>query len=134
MLVFPDDNGWAEAGSQFRYDAEWNMLKPVPEYPDKEIVSCITNQDPNPDGVFGGLRAEGFKACADAECLTEYKGDATGRSSPGGIAVRPILGDPSRIPFPLLISRLRAHYLHLWTRHSPFCLPVHGTLTKGVDT
>jgi hypothetical protein len=44
MLVFPDEAGRAEAWSRFRDDAEWNKLKAIPEYADKEIVSRITNK------------------------------------------------------------------------------------------
>jgi hypothetical protein len=44
MLVFPDEAWRAEAWSRFRDDAEWNKLKAIPEYADKEIVSRITNK------------------------------------------------------------------------------------------
>jgi hypothetical protein len=44
MLVFPDEAGRAAAWSKFRDDAEWNKLKAIPEYADKEIVSHITNK------------------------------------------------------------------------------------------
>jgi hypothetical protein len=44
MLVFPDEAGRAAAWSRFRDDAEWQKLRAVPEYADKEIVSRITNK------------------------------------------------------------------------------------------
>lgn len=44
MLVFPDDPALKAAWQQFRGDAEWNKLKSIPEYADKEIVSRITNR------------------------------------------------------------------------------------------
>jgi hypothetical protein len=44
LLVFPDEKGRADAWSRFRDDAEWNKLKAIPEYADKEIVSRITNK------------------------------------------------------------------------------------------
>jgi NIPSNAP len=44
MLVFPDEAGRAAAWNKFRGDAEWNKLRAIPEYADKEIVSRITNK------------------------------------------------------------------------------------------
>jgi hypothetical protein len=44
MLVFPDEAGRAAAWSRFVKDAEWQKLRAVPEYADKEIVSRITNK------------------------------------------------------------------------------------------
>jgi NIPSNAP len=43
MLVFPDDAGRNAAWGRFRGDAEWQKLRAIPEYADKEIVSKITN-------------------------------------------------------------------------------------------
>jgi hypothetical protein len=43
MLVFPDESGRKSAWDRFRDDAEWNKLRAIPEYADKEIVSRITN-------------------------------------------------------------------------------------------
>jgi hypothetical protein len=43
MLVFPDDSGRNAAWDRFRRDAEWQKLRAIPEYADKEIVSKITN-------------------------------------------------------------------------------------------
>jgi len=43
MLVFPDDAGRNAAWTRFRGDAEWQRLRAIPEYADKEIVSKITN-------------------------------------------------------------------------------------------
>jgi len=43
MLVFPDDAGRNAAWTRFRGDAEWQKLRAIPEYADKEIVSKITN-------------------------------------------------------------------------------------------
>ncbi len=43
MLVFPDDAGRKAAWGRFGGDAEWQKLKAIPEYADKEIVSHITN-------------------------------------------------------------------------------------------
>ncbi len=44
MLVFPDEAGRAAAWSKFRDDPEWQKLRAVPDYADKEIVSRITNR------------------------------------------------------------------------------------------
>lgn len=44
MLVFPDDAGRTAAWSRFGKDAEWQKLKAVPGFADKEIVSRITNK------------------------------------------------------------------------------------------
>jgi hypothetical protein len=43
MLVFPDEAARAAAWKSFGGDAEWQKLRAVPEYADKEIVSKITN-------------------------------------------------------------------------------------------
>lgn len=43
MLVFPDEAGRKSAWDRFRGDAEWQKLRAIPEYADKEIVSRITN-------------------------------------------------------------------------------------------
>ena len=44
LLVFPDEAGRAAAWSRFVNDPEWNKLRAIPEYADKEIVSHITNR------------------------------------------------------------------------------------------
>jgi hypothetical protein len=44
LLVFPDEAGRAAAWARFRADAEWQKLRAIPEYADKEIVSRITNK------------------------------------------------------------------------------------------
>jgi hypothetical protein len=44
LLVFPDDAGRQAAWDRFRQDAEWQKLRAIPEYADKEIVSRITNK------------------------------------------------------------------------------------------
>ncbi len=44
LLVFPDEAGRAAAWTRFRDDPEWQKLRAVPEYADKEIVSRITNK------------------------------------------------------------------------------------------
>lgn len=44
LLVFPDDAGRQAAWDRFRKDAEWQKLRAIPEYADKEIVSRITNK------------------------------------------------------------------------------------------
>jgi hypothetical protein len=44
MLVFPDDASREAAWSRFRDDTEWQKLRAIPEYADKEIVSRITNK------------------------------------------------------------------------------------------
>ncbi len=44
MLVFPDEPGRAAAWKHFGEDADWQKLRAVPEYADKEIVSRITNR------------------------------------------------------------------------------------------
>ncbi len=44
MLVFPDEAGRAAAWKRFGSDEEWQKLRAVPEYADKEIVSHITNK------------------------------------------------------------------------------------------
>jgi hypothetical protein len=44
LLVFPDEMGRESAWSRFRKDAEWEKLRAIPEYADKEIVSRITNK------------------------------------------------------------------------------------------
>jgi hypothetical protein len=44
LLVFPDEAGRVAAWSRFRDDAEWQKLRAIPEYADKEIVSRITNK------------------------------------------------------------------------------------------
>jgi NIPSNAP len=44
MLVFPDDANRKAAWSRFGDDVEWKKLRAIPEYADKEIVSCITNK------------------------------------------------------------------------------------------
>jgi hypothetical protein len=43
MLVYPDEAGRKSAWDRFRGDAEWQKLRAIPEYADKEIVSRITN-------------------------------------------------------------------------------------------
>jgi hypothetical protein len=50
MLVFPDDASRDTAWSRFRDDAEWQKLRAIPEYADKEIVSRITNKILSPTG------------------------------------------------------------------------------------
>jgi hypothetical protein len=44
LLVFPDEAGRAAAWARFRDDPEWQKLRAVPEYADKEIVSHVTNK------------------------------------------------------------------------------------------
>jgi hypothetical protein len=44
LLVFPDEAGRNAAWSKFGADAEWQKLRAIPEYADKEIVSHITNK------------------------------------------------------------------------------------------
>lgn len=44
MLVFPDEAGRKAAWSRFGSDPEWQKLRAIPEYADKEIVSHITNK------------------------------------------------------------------------------------------
>jgi hypothetical protein len=44
MLVFPDDKERQAAWSRFSKDDEWQKLRAIPEYADKEIVSRITNK------------------------------------------------------------------------------------------
>jgi len=44
LLVFPDEAGREAAWSRFKNDAEWQKLRAIPEYADKEIVSRITNK------------------------------------------------------------------------------------------
>lgn len=44
MLVFPDDAGREAAWARFIKDEEWQKLRAIPEYADKEIVSRITNK------------------------------------------------------------------------------------------
>jgi hypothetical protein len=44
MLVFPDDAGRQTAWARFIKDEEWQKLRAIPEYADKEIVSHITNK------------------------------------------------------------------------------------------
>jgi hypothetical protein len=44
MLVFPDDAGRQAAWARFIKDDEWQKLRAIPEYADKEIVSRITNK------------------------------------------------------------------------------------------
>jgi hypothetical protein len=44
MLVFPDDAGRQAAWARFVKDEEWQKLRAIPEYADKEIVSRITNK------------------------------------------------------------------------------------------
>ena len=44
LLVFPHEAGVKEAWNRFRTDADWEKLKAIPEYADKEIVSRITNK------------------------------------------------------------------------------------------
>jgi hypothetical protein len=44
MLVFPDEASREAAWTRFRDDAEWQKLRAIPEYADKEIVSRITNK------------------------------------------------------------------------------------------
>jgi hypothetical protein len=44
LLVFPDEAGREAAWSTFRQDPNWQKLRTVPEYADKEIVSRITNR------------------------------------------------------------------------------------------
>jgi hypothetical protein len=48
MLVFPDEASREAAWVRFRDDAEWQKLRAIPEYADKEIVSRITNKILNP--------------------------------------------------------------------------------------
>jgi hypothetical protein len=44
LLVFPDDAGRQAAWARFIKDEEWQKLRAIPEYADKEIVSHITNK------------------------------------------------------------------------------------------
>ncbi len=44
MLVFPDDAERQAAWGRFIKDKEWEKLRAIPEYADKEIVSRITNK------------------------------------------------------------------------------------------
>jgi hypothetical protein len=44
MLVFPDHTGRQAAWARFIKDDEWQKLRAIPEYADKEIVSHITNK------------------------------------------------------------------------------------------
>jgi hypothetical protein len=44
MLVFPDEASRGAAWTRFRDDADWQKLRAIPEYADKEIVSRITNK------------------------------------------------------------------------------------------
>jgi hypothetical protein len=44
MLVFADDDARKAAWARFGGDPEWQRLRAVPEYADKEIVSHITNR------------------------------------------------------------------------------------------
>lgn len=44
MLVFPDETGRKAAWDKFRVDPDWQKLRAIPEYADKEIVSRITNR------------------------------------------------------------------------------------------
>lgn len=44
LLVFPDDAAREAAWSRFRDDPEWQKLRTIPEYADKEIVSRITSK------------------------------------------------------------------------------------------
>jgi hypothetical protein len=44
LLVFADDAGREAAWARFRKDAEWQKMRAIPEYADKEIVSRITNK------------------------------------------------------------------------------------------
>lgn len=44
MLVFPDDAARQDAWKRFGGDPEWQKLRAIPEYADKEIVSHITNK------------------------------------------------------------------------------------------
>jgi hypothetical protein len=44
MLVFPDDEGRKAAWTRFGADPEWQKMRSIPEYADKEIVSRITNK------------------------------------------------------------------------------------------
>ncbi len=44
LLVFPDDDARQAAWKRFGGDDEWQKLKAIPEYADKEIVSHITNR------------------------------------------------------------------------------------------
>jgi len=44
LLVFPDEAGRKAAWARFRDDPEWQKLRAMPEYADKEIVSRITNK------------------------------------------------------------------------------------------
>ena len=44
MLVFKDEADRKAAWDRFRVDAEWQKLRAIPEYADKEIVSRITNR------------------------------------------------------------------------------------------
>jgi hypothetical protein len=44
MLVFPDDAVRLDAWARFIKDEDWEKLRAIPEYGDKEIVSHITNK------------------------------------------------------------------------------------------
>jgi hypothetical protein len=44
MLVFPDDADRQATWARFIKDEEWQKLRAIPEYADKEIVSRITNK------------------------------------------------------------------------------------------
>jgi len=44
LLVFPDDDARAAAWARFGADPEWQKLRAIPEYADKEIVSRITTR------------------------------------------------------------------------------------------
>jgi hypothetical protein len=50
MLVFPDEAGRKAAWSKFGGDPEWQKLKAIPEFMDKEIVLKITNKLLTPAG------------------------------------------------------------------------------------
>jgi len=54
MLVFPDDAEREAAWKRFGGDPEWQKLKAIPEYADKEIVSRITNKVLVP-AAFSGI-------------------------------------------------------------------------------
>jgi hypothetical protein len=53
MLVFPDDAARTAAWSRFGKDPEWQQLRAMPEYADKEIVSRITNKILTPASYSG---------------------------------------------------------------------------------
>src|SRR5262249_11771807 len=67
MLVFPDEAARAAAWTKFRGDSEWQKLRAIPEYADKEIVSRITNKvlTPTPYSRLG--RGPGRKVAIEPD-------------------------------------------------------------------